>query len=187
MLDGVLATLAHGLGKDEAKYMGLTFMDGSNRALGGVRPVVLLQKGWNAYRLLAVCLIIVICSPVNDWTLRSVAYSLQDGCLASICTSYNEDSERNLWGLTVGCCGNGVLVSHVFLKQESLIRIKTHASLLWQPETGRDCARCGTHATTIPSLMLSTKLTFPHPMSVVPPYVRSLATLPPSCIRATTT
>ena len=72
----------------------------------------LLPKGWNAYRLLLVPFVLVVYSPVN-WTLRSVAYSLQNGCLASIGTSYNEDSERYFWGLTVRCCRNGVLVSHV--------------------------------------------------------------------------
>ena len=31
--------------------------------------------------------------PENKWTVRSIADPLQDGGLASICTSYNEDSE----------------------------------------------------------------------------------------------
>jgi hypothetical protein len=39
---------------------------------------------------------------VNGWTVRSVAHSLQDGGLASVCTSYNEDSELDLWELTAG-------------------------------------------------------------------------------------
>ena len=88
-------------------------------SLGGVRPVALLQKGWTAYRGFAVPLVIVVRPPDNDWTLRSVAYSLQDGCLASICTSYNEDSETKLWCLTAGSCRNGVWVCHVsrFVKQ----------------------------------------------------------------------
>ena len=88
-------------------------MDGSSCALGGVRPVELLQKGWNAYYLLLVRLVLVVHFPVNDWTLRSVAYSLHDGCLASIGTSYNEDSERYLWDLTKRCCRTGDLVCHV--------------------------------------------------------------------------
>ena len=29
----------------------------------------------------------------NKWTIRSVADSLQDGGLSSVCTPYNEDSE----------------------------------------------------------------------------------------------
>ena len=134
-------------------------MDGSSPALGGVRPVALLQKGWNAYRLLAVRLVIVVRSPVNDWTFRSVTYSLQDGCLASICTSYNEDSERNLWGMTARCCRdrdlwvlmagccrdrdlwgltarcrrNGVFVSHISWVWEARVadRFDPHPTQLW--------------------------------------------------------
>ena len=87
-------------------------MDGSSRALGEVRPVASLQKGQNAYLLFVVRLAVLVYSPVNGWTFCSVAYSLQDGCLASICTSDNEDSETKLWGLTAGCCRNGVLVCH---------------------------------------------------------------------------
>ena len=63
-----------------------------------------------------VVLLMVVRFPVNGWTLRSVAYSLQDGCLASICTSYNEDSELDIWELTGDLSafsrGDGVFVSH---------------------------------------------------------------------------
>ena len=78
--------------------------------------MVLPQKGWNAYPLFFVLLdsvktvIAAVRSPVNDTTLRSVAYSLQDGCLAGICTSYNEDSETRL---TVRLCKDRRFVSHV--------------------------------------------------------------------------
>ena len=49
---------------------------------------------------------------MNHWAVRSVAHPLQDGGLASICTSYNEDSELDLWKWQVGHCGNRVCVSH---------------------------------------------------------------------------
>ena len=62
----------------------------------------MLQKGWNAYCLLVEPHVVVVHSAVNDCALRSVAYSLQDGCLASICTPYYEDSERYPHGLTAG-------------------------------------------------------------------------------------
>ena len=89
-------------------------MDGSSRALGGVTPVASIQKGWNAYLLLVVIRpVTVVPSSVNDWTIRSVAYSLQNGRLASICTSYDEDSERNIQGFMEAYCGNGVSVCHV--------------------------------------------------------------------------
>ena len=99
---------------------------------------------------MAVRLVIVVRSLEDGWTLRSVAYSLQDGCLASICTSDNEDSERNLWGLTAGSCRNGALVCHVSQDvswlcearvadrlDPCLILTNTHTFLLWQSETGR--------------------------------------------------
>ena len=44
----------------------------------------------------------LLASPPNNRTVRSVAHSLQDGGLASICTSYNEDSEVDLWERTEG-------------------------------------------------------------------------------------
>ena len=168
--------------------------------------MALLQKSLSAYRLLAVRLVIVVHSPVNNWTLSSVTYSLQDGCLASICTSYNEDSERNLWGLTAGCCRNrdlwgltarfcknGVFVFHVSWVWEARVADRfdpptQHSphlpSLVMLKQEGVIwCAMC-TQAT--PPLLLSTKLTSSHPKQTVPGHVRSLATLLPSCIRVTT-
>ena len=133
-----------------------------------------------------VVLLMVVRFPVNGWTLRSVAYSLQDGCLASICTSNNEDSEMNLWGLTVGCCRNGGLGCHVswlcgarvadqfnplfdpckhphlpFLAiqngKRSFRRTVTHTAARMPPQ-------CHYHS----GLRLSTKLTSPHPSYIVP-------------------
>ena len=132
-----------------------------------------LKKRWNAYRLLVVRLMLVVRSPGNNWTLRSVAYSLQDGCLASICTSYNEDSERNLWGFSAGCCGNEHLVSHVSwfcgsVADRSDPYKDPHLPSLAIRNGKRSigCTCTVTHAcaraTLVLSLRLSTKSTFPH-------------------------
>src|ERR1700761_7126432 len=58
-------------------------------------------KGWTAYLFSVVAL-----SLVNKWTVRSVAHSLQDRGLAGICTSYNEDSELDLWQSKDHICWN---------------------------------------------------------------------------------
>ena len=159
----------------------------------------LLKEGCNAYRYLDVRAWhrIAVRSLVNEWTLRSVTYSLQDGCLASICTSYNKDSERYIWGLTAGCCGNGVLVCHVCWCCEARVADRfdphkdPHLPFLAIPNRKSfgctvTLTHCGTHATPMSSLRLSTKLNFPHPTYTVPRHLRSLVTLSPRCIRATT-
>ena len=64
----------------------------------------MLQKGLTTYPFSV--LLVAACATINSRTVRSVAHPLQDGGLASICTSYKEDSELDL-------CGNGVIVSHV--------------------------------------------------------------------------
>ncbi len=70
----------------------LTFMDGSSLTWSTVRSDSQI-KAWTTNLLL---------SPVNKGALRCVAHPLQDGGLASVCPSYNKDSEPDLWELTVG-------------------------------------------------------------------------------------
>ena len=41
-------------------------------------------------------------STVENWLCRSTTDFLQDGCLASVCTPYDEDAELDLWELTMG-------------------------------------------------------------------------------------
>jgi hypothetical protein len=43
--------------------------------------------------------------PVNNGTLRCFTDSLQDGCLACICPSYNKDTELDLWKTRTGLLG----------------------------------------------------------------------------------
>ena len=134
-----------------------------------------------------VVLVIVVRSPANDWTFRSVAYSLQDGCLACICTSYNKDSERYLWALTVGCYGNRVFVRHVSRLCEGRVAYRYDPHKYPTPsffgDLGAMSPRRSTHVTPIPSsLRFSAKLTFPHLTYTVPRNVTSLATLLPYCI-----
>jgi hypothetical protein len=72
-------------------------MDGSSKTLEGVRlyPHDLKKASY------------LFASPPNNRTVRSVAHSLQNGGLAGICTSYNQDSEVYPWERTVGLsCAN---------------------------------------------------------------------------------
>ena len=152
----------------------------------------LLRKGWSTYLLFLVPLVLVVYSPVN-WTLRSVAYSLQDGCLASIGTSYNEDSERYAWGLRERYCRNGDSVCHVSWVWEARTADRfdpptqhgPHLPSLVMPKR-EEIVWCAVRTRATPPLLLSTKWTSPHSTQTVPRHLRLLATLPPSCIQATT-
>ena len=54
----------------------------------------------------------LLLSSANNGTLRCVADSLQYGCLACVCPSYDKDSELDIWNWTTGLfgvhCRNGV-------------------------------------------------------------------------------
>src|SRR6267378_3208245 len=39
---------------------------------------------------------------VNSWTLRCIADALQDGGFSRICSTYDENSELDLWKLRLG-------------------------------------------------------------------------------------
>ncbi|SRR6266404_5611989 len=39
---------------------------------------------------------------VNSWTLRCIADALQDGGFSRVCSTYDENSELELWKLRVG-------------------------------------------------------------------------------------
>ncbi len=44
-------------------------------------------------------------STVYNWTLSCITDPLQDGRLSRICSSYDEDSESDVWNLRAGLIG----------------------------------------------------------------------------------
>ena len=50
-------------------------------------------------------LLLAVAISVNNWAVCCVTNPLQDGCFSRICSSYDEDSELDLWDVRAGLCG----------------------------------------------------------------------------------
>jgi len=76
-------------------------------------------------------------STVNSWTLCRVTDPLQDGRLSCICSSYDENSELDLWNSTAGLFGcwmdaratarAGQFVTHLFGSMGLVVSVGTTA------------------------------------------------------------